>query len=287
MRDRMDKTGGMQDSEGSANADRGGGAAVPERPARIIDSWLMRDGLVLRPDLHVDRTARAIERRFGVGPGVPTRDDLALMIAEGNAVVPEVGAWFPLLEIGVDPEQGIVVAMQTRRPAPALRCETRLAIARDRRRFPTFKGADADVTAADRGAAQDAGDDDAIYLDGDGRVLEAANGAVVAWRGDELLVPDARDRVLESTTVGAMLDHLRGWRAPDPWAVPSPESAHIVEATRARWALFRPDEVDELWYVNALHGITPVVALDGEERPWSAGRLAAWTETARSWWEPT
>ena len=267
--------------EGAASAGAG-----PERPDRIIDSFLVVDGLATRLDLHLWRTWRAVERAFGQGEGVPSWRDLDTMLSQGLAIVPAEGEWFPLFEVRYEPESGITVGMQTQRPAPPRRRATRLAVARDQRRFPTVKGADGERTAADRAAANDAGDDDAVYLDEHGHVLEAANGAVVGWRGNTLCIPEARGRVLPSTTVATMVAHLDGWRPPGPQLPRSLAAERVVDSAEVSWHRFRPDEVDELWYVNALHGLTPVVAFDGHERSFEASRLAAWLETSRNWWEP-
>lgn len=261
-------------------------APASGRPDRIIDSFRVLDGLAVRLDLHVWRTWRAVERAFGQGEGVPTWADLDAMYSRGLADVPTEGDWFPLLEVRHEVGSGIHVTMDPRRPAPETRGYTRLAVARDRRRFPTFKGADAEVTAADRAAARDAGDDDAVYLDARGCVLEAANGAVVGWRGNTLCVPDASDRVLPSTMVAMMAAHLDGWRPPDPQLPRSLSAERIVDSARVEWGPFRPDEVDELWYVNALHGLTPVITFDGRDLPTEPTRLTAWLETSHNWWEP-
>ena len=259
-------------------------AGGPEVP-RIIDSMLVTGGLVNRLDLHLERTHRAIEWAYGRGDGVPSRDELTASYLDGLAQVPEEGDWFPLVEVRPSADGTIATTMLTSRPAPTIRSSTRLAIAADRRRFPAIKGADAEVTAADRGIAVELGDDDALYLDDEGCVREAANGAVVGWRGQTLLIPDEPGRVMPSTTVAAMCSHLDGWRPPDPQLPCSLASQRIVAATRVEHRSFRPDEVDELWYVNALHGFTPVLALDGEVRHAERRRIDAWIEVSANWWE--
>lgn len=260
---------------------RGGG------PTRIIDSFRVSDGISMRLDLHLWRTWRAVEAAFGRGDDVPGWAQLDAMLTQGVAHTPREGEWFPLFEVSWNAHAGVRCSMQAARPAPAARRTTTLAVVRDRRRFPTFKGADAEITAADRGAANDAGDDDAVYLDEAGRVLEAANGAVIGWRGNTLCIPDAPGRMLPSTTVAAMVAHLDGWRPPDPQLPRSLAAERIADSAVARRCLFRPDEVDELWYVNALHGFTPVVCFDGDARAFEPTRLSAWIETSHNWWEPT
>lgn len=268
--------------------DDAGADSLGELPDRIIDSFLVRDGRAQRIDLHLHRTAAAMASAFGEIESVPDFGQLSHMYAESLARVPRQGEWFPLIEVRRDPERGVVVSFNVSRPAPALRTTTRLAIAAERRRFPAFKGADAEVTAADRGSAQDVGDDDALYLDAQGHVREAANGTVIGWRGPTMLVPEFPD-LLPGTTLEAMIEHLTLQRDLRLGVGPSGEMGaerHRLETAEVRGALFRPDDVDELWYLNALHGITPVVSVDGVERSFDAERLAAWRRLADGWWEP-
>lgn len=240
-------------------------------PMTVIDSQLVRNGRAAHPHAHLERFAAALETAFGAI--APDRAQIEAFWREGFAGIPATGAWFPLAQAY---RVGDEVRLEfTVRQAPPVRSTTRLAIAADQRRFPLLKGADGERTASDRAAARDLGDDDALYLDARGRVIEAANGAVIGWRrehteagiADVLVLPDT-DRALPSTTVSAMRASLADA------AVPSRAS---VEA-------FTPDDVDDLWYVNALHGLTPVIAIDGAERAFDEERLAAWRALAEQWW---
>lgn len=240
-------------------------------PSAVIDSQLVRDGRAAHPHAHLERFAAALETAFGVRS--PGRAAVEAFWREGIASIPATGSWFPLAQAYL---VGDEVRLEfTVRPAPPVRATTRLAIAADQRRFPLLKGADGERTAGDRGAARDLGDDDALYLDARGRVIEAANGAVVGWRrertddgvADVLVLPDT-DRALPSTTVAAMRGSL----------------ADAAVPARASVEPFAPADVDELWYVNALHGLTPVVGIDGAERDYDAARLADWRGLAERWW---
>lgn len=258
----------------------------PERrkfPDRVIDSFLVVDGRAARLKLHIDRTAEALEDAFGDRFAVPSREQVRRVYAEGLAKVRRVGAWFPLVEARVIAETQVAIAFNPHRPAPPRRTETRLAIARDHRQFPTLKGADADVTEADRAMARDLGDDDALYLDADGYVIEAANGSVIGWDGTTM-VNTSISGVLDGTTNMAMLDHLQ--RTREMPTLDRDQYELVVNETDVTLNVFRADEVDELWYLNALHGITPVVALDGRERHYDRRRLHAWQAAAATWWEP-
>lgn len=256
---------------------------LPNVPGRIIDSFLVLDGRAIGVELHRRRTVAAVADAFGTGPEVPNDAQLRATYASAFAEIPREGEWFPLFEV-LRVDEGIYsVTVNARRPAPPRRATTKLALASDRRRFPAFKGADGDVAGADRATAREVGDDDALYVDPRGRVIEAANGTVVGWRGNEMFVPDT-SAVLPSTTLGAMTAHLRERRAARSRLEQRGELEPLVDDVRVRSVMFTPDEVDELWYVNALHGITPVVSVDGDERAYAADRLDAWRAAAETWW---
>ena len=115
---------------------------------RVIDSLLVYDRSAVALDRHIERmTAAAAHLGYSA-------EDVAAKYLE----VPDDGAWFPLIEATT--EQLRVVM----RPAPPLRTETRLVTVQDTRKFPTLKGADPGITAADRQHAIDHGADDAAYL---------------------------------------------------------------------------------------------------------------------------
>ncbi|MGO2111581.1 MAG: aminotransferase class IV [Pseudoclavibacter sp.] len=284
------------------------GVRIPAEPvpAAVIDSLLVRDGRAVRPLAHLERFLAATATAFA--DVAPSRAEVDRAWSAGLESIPREGAWFPLIEARRSAGSETVVTVDLIvRPAPPLRETTRLAIAPDRRSFPLLKGADGERTASDRGAAREAGDDDALYLDADGRVIEAANGAVIGWRraaagegggprGGLTLVLPATDRALPSTTVAAMLeelasggrhiDELRDRPAhPEPVGGTARNTARVPPAT-VTVSPFTPDDVDELWYVNALHGITPVVSIDGAERAHDQDLLAAWRAAAEGWWVP-
>ncbi|WP_188726381.1 aminotransferase class IV [Pseudoclavibacter endophyticus] len=268
----------------------------PESPTTVIDSFLVRDGRAVRAGAHLERFVAALTSAFGTE--APSRAAVEVVWGEGIASIPREGDWFPLFQARrmLEAEASGAIALDVSvRPAPPLRTTTRLAVAGDRRRFPLLKGADGERTASDRGTAREAGDDDALYVDAAGHVIEAANGAVIGWRHRPaqpdgpaltLVLPDT-DRALPSTTVAAMLDTLGVPAgpppAPDAGATPD---AHPVPPAAVSVERFTPAEVDELWYVNALHGITPVVSVDGSSRTHDEALLRAWLDAAEGWWQP-
>ncbi|MDO5032815.1 aminotransferase class IV [Corynebacterium sp.] len=140
-----------------------------------VDSFLVRDGRAIRPDLH----------RARWGSGYPELGP-----------VPETGQWFPRVSAsGVE-----------WRPAPPLRTATVLWIGskEDPRRHPQVKGPDLPALGALRAQAQAHGADDALLHAG-GFVREAANAALVFFNGTQPLMAPA-EQILESTTVRASVE---------------------------------------------------------------------------------
>lgn len=143
-----------------------------------VDSFLVRDGRSIRPDLH--------RRRFGAG-----YPDLG--------PVPPRGSWFPrVTDHGVE-----------WRPAPALRSATVLWLPEesDPRTSPTVKGPDLPALLELRERARGHGADDAVLLapGAEPCVREAATSALVFFSGGvPIMAP--RGEILESTTVCATVE---------------------------------------------------------------------------------
>jgi branched-subunit amino acid aminotransferase/4-amino-4-deoxychorismate lyase len=128
------------------------------------------------------------------------------------------------------------------------------------------KGPDLAILAVLREQARTAGADDALLFGPDGTVLEAAHSAVVWWRDDVLCAPAPELPVLPSVTRGLLVELAR---------------AGAVSVNRER--LHRRDlGALEVWGLNALHGIRPVVGWTGTAigtaTPPYIPRLAAWRE---------
>lgn len=257
---------------------------------RVIDSLLVRDGRARAVDRHRTRFQRTLEEAFPDATIILTEqshsqsDDatsadlsttsLGLAWDRLLAEVPGQGSWFPLVEARRGTEDERVELGVELRPAPPLRQQTRLVTMRDRRRYPRWKGADPVITAEDRHTAVTHGADDALYLSNTGRITEAANGAVVGWYGHELLVVSGAE-VLESTTLGLLVEEAESGRA----GVPFTEVRRCPEGLDTAG-------VDELWYLNALHGITAVTQLNGSPMRVDEDRLTVWQHIAESWWRP-
>lgn len=151
----------------------------------IVTSFLLRDGLAVRPDLH--------RARLGCS---------ALLWASLDW--PAAGVWFP--RVSFDGATGDVRVQL--RPAPPLRSFTRLAAqpVLDRREHPRVKGPDLARLAQVRAGAQEQGADDAVLVGNDGTVHECALGALLIREAGAAWLQGPQDHVLESVTVCAAVE---------------------------------------------------------------------------------
>lgn len=191
---------------------------------RMVDSYLVRDGRVVGLSAHEQRFA-------GSAPGEMVVEFLVAV----REVLPVAGSWFPRVEWYGGEEFGLVI-----RPAPPLRNSSSLWLSdlADPRCHPTMKGPDLKVLAHLRNLAVDYRCDDALLIDLDGVVLEAANAAVVFWEGPDTVILPTRP-VLPSVTVHQ--------------TIPLWEDAGIQVIRKDIRQLNLP-----AWCASSLHGWTPV-----------------------------
>jgi branched-subunit amino acid aminotransferase/4-amino-4-deoxychorismate lyase len=219
-----------------------GPACPPPEAALVVDSFLASAGGV--------RDLAEHENRFRRGCGaldLPVAD-LDGFLAAARAELPARGRWFPRLEAHAD---GALVFWV--REAPAQGHEIRLwnPQAPDPRRRPSVKGPDLALLADLRRQAVERDADDALLTGPGGVVLEAAHSALLWWRGEGLEVPDPALPLLPSVTARRLLRVARAGSVP-------------VTPRRCR-----PEDLagTEVWTVNALHGIRPVVGWRGGGPP--------------------
>lgn len=195
---------------------------VGETPL-VVDSYLMREGQVVRWDLHEQRFARSMPI------------DAYPFLAAVRAALPSTGQWFPRIEYYGENHFGLQI-----RPAPALRTTTSLWLSDmpDPRTQPLIKGPDLEILGRFRALAQDHECDDTLLVSADGTVREAANGAVVFWEDPHTVILPVAD-VLPSITVQA--------------SIPLWEKAGIKIRHRKIRHLDLP-----AWCGSALHGWTAV-----------------------------
>ncbi|MFF7274487.1 aminotransferase class IV [Streptomyces griseorubiginosus] len=205
-----------------------------EEPLLVADSWLVREGRVRGLDRHRERFVRSC----GQSAGPPSYRLLEFWAAMTDAL-PRSGAWFPRVEL--TPRQ---VRLRLR-PAPPLGTEIRVWAAgqSDPRTVPRRKGPDLDALAAVRSRATGAGADEAVLVGPTGVVLEAATASVLWWEDDTLCLPPPRLPVLPGVTVALVQERARR------------EGVRVAHRARTLPEL----SGREVWLVNALHGIRPVV----------------------------
>ena len=132
---------------------------------------------------------------------------------------------------------------------------------------PLVKGPDFPALARYRDEYQADGTDDTAIVDSSGAMVEATTGALVAWDGETLSLPTGR--ALPSITL-----HQVFRRASD---------LGIHTETRP----ITPELAAEcpLWFLNSLHGISPVTELhtpSGVIYPPSNPHATAWQQW---WWD--
>lgn len=230
--------------------------------ALVVDSFLVQDGRIHDLDVHLERF-RLSCRALGL---VPDPDRLAAFLAAACRALPVEGRWFPRLEAH---------ARQGCGDRPSLVCWVREAPRRsdrvwlwvppepDPRRAPRVKGPDLVALAGLRESARRHRADDALLRSSSGTVLETAHSALLWWRGDVLCHPDPGLPILPSVTARRLLARARA-------------EGVTVRVERRGWRELLDAEV---WAVNALHGVRPVLgwrSADGDHAaaPTEPRRLA-------------
>lgn len=154
------------------------------------------------------------------------------------------------------------------RPAPAVRETTTLAYhaGKDRRVAPLLKGPDLALFAELKaGIGSDV--DDLIISDTDGACLETTTGALALWNDDVLVLSNRLDKQLPSVTLYQIFQRAR-------------ENGQKIEFA----SIFPADlNAGPVWFLNALHGISPVRQIhvgDTIINPPRHPRESEWV----SWW---
>jgi branched-subunit amino acid aminotransferase/4-amino-4-deoxychorismate lyase len=203
--------------------------------------------------LHVRRFAGACADLLGI----PTQETSTFVDA-AVAQVPVEGRWFPRVELALD--SGVPRFQLWIRPAPSREKAVRLWISKepDRRLLPAVKGIDLNYLARLRHQARRAGADEALILSSDCRLCEGASTSILWWRADTLCAPPDAPSLLRGVTRTIL------WKA--------------VRAAGLRVAFERPEALEldglEVWAVNALHGIRPVIRWVGAPIEAGPGRRA-------------
>lgn len=155
------------------------------------------------------------------------------------------------------------------RPAPEVRETTTLAYraGNDRRVAPLLKGPDLALFAELKAGVETAVDD-LIISDTDGACLETTTGALALWKDDVLVLSDRLDKQLPSVTLYQVFQRAR-------------ETGQKIE-----FASIFPDDLNAgpVWFLNALHGISPVTQIHVTDTVISPPRHPHESEWISWWW---
>ena len=217
-------------------------------PLDVADSWRHSSGRTNGLALHLERFSRS------AGPLPEGFVDKLMPLLNKGELFPRIALSQGLLLLDI-------------RPAPPPRPTTSLTyvLAPDPRTQPKVKGPDFAAFHAYRSRHQVEGTDDTVIVDRHGAMLETTTGALVMWDGDILCVPDGA--WLPSVTMHqvVVLAERLGIRVERRRLTPELAAAH------------------PLWFLNSLHGISPISELHvGDEviTPSAHPTAGEW----RDWW---
>lgn len=222
---------------------------VPDGPLDVADSWRHSNGRTNGLHLHLQRFARSAGQ---LPDGFV--DKLMPLLRDGEL--------FPRIALS----QGLLLLDV--RPAPPPRPTTSLtyAPAPDPRTRPEVKGPDFAAFGAYRSRYQVEGTDDTVVVDKHGSMLETTTGALVMWDGDTLCVPDGV--WLPSVTLHQVVSRAEEMGLPVRRRRITPELAAE-----------RP-----LWFLNSLHGISPVSELNAGDTVITPPAHPSFNEWRDWWW---
>lgn len=199
---------------------------VPDGPLDVADSWRHSNGRTNGLHLHLARFSRVAGR---LPEGYVDR--LMSLLHEGEL--------FPRIALS----QGQLLLDVRSAPSPRSSTALTYAQASDPRTRPEVKGPDFAAFGAYRSRYQVEGTDDAVIVDKDGSMLETTTGALVMWDGDALCVSDGVR--LPSVTLHQVVARAETLGLPVVRRRLTPELA----------------AAHPLWFLNSLHGISPVSEL--------------------------
>lgn len=153
------------------------------------------------------------------------------------------------------------------RPAPAVRETTTLVYGagEDHRQAPLLKGPDLALFAEMKAGVEA---DDVIISDTDGACLETTTGALALWKDDVLVLSERLDEQLPSVTLYQVFMRAR-------------ELGIRIEFA----SIFSDDlAAGPVWFLNALHGISPVTHIHVGEKVIAPPRHPGEAEWISWWW---
>lgn len=227
---------------------------APEVPPPLVaDSWLVADGRVRGLGLHGARFVAAAERFE-----VPTAQTGRFLRAALD-ILPRRGRLFPRVELSRPEAEPRFSVWLRRAPEPTSCVRVWVGRPGDPRAHPLIKGPDLPLLADLRGLARAAGADEPLILGERGEIYEGASTSLMWWRDGVLCMPPEGPHVLPGVT-RALLEYAVARRGQE-----------------SRTEVATPADLDglEVWCVNALHGIRPVVQWVGTDVQPGTARLAA------------
>ena len=231
------------------------GSFIPSQPHPgpfdVADSWRMLG------DAHSNALPLHLQRFESVAGPLPAGFVPAMLQLMGP------GDLFPRISLAAEQLRLDI------RPAPLARPVTRLTYAQapDPRSQPLVKGPDFPALARYRAEYQDDGADDTVIVDSSGAMVETTTGALVAWDGETLVLPTG-------TALPSITLHQVTRRA-----------AALGILTETRPLTLELATACPLWFLNSLHGISPVTELytpTGIIYPPCNPHTATWQQW---WWD--
>jgi branched-subunit amino acid aminotransferase/4-amino-4-deoxychorismate lyase len=223
----------------------------------VADSFLIRDGAVVAPELHRGRFLRDADTQGMVHAPIAFVD-------AAFAALPASGLWFPRLDLTERGELEVWI-----RPAPPLGPTVTLWTSpHDPRTEPGIKGPDIPALAELREGAHEAGADEAVIVDAAGFLADGATTCFVWWRGDILYTQpiSAGGGSRPANRVSSVTVDVVRQMAVEAGLDIREEEIRPIDLARVN-----------LWALNALHGIRGVTEWHaGPELSLDDDRLEAW-----------
>lgn len=234
----------------------------------VIDSWRHRHGKSFGLGQHAARfntSVAAVGAAFSEQQGRAIWQWINAHLSNPDNRSREL---FPRISL-LDFHDGTTCVGFEVRPAPEVRETTTLAYraGNDRRVAPLLKGPDLALFAELKAGVETAVDD-LIISDTDGACLETTTGALTLWKDDVLVLSDRLDKQLPSVTLYQVFQRVR-------------ETGQKIE-----FASIFPDDLNAgpVWFLNALHGISPVTQIHVKDTVISPPRHPHESEWISWWW---
>ena len=228
----------------------------------IIDSWRHRSGKSFGLGQHAARFNAACGSMGSVLPREIWQRIEALLARPENCQ----RELFPRISLLEFPDGTRRIGFEIR-PAPAVRETTTLVYGagEDHRQAPVLKGPDLALFAKMKAGVEA---DDVIISDTDGACLETTTGALVLWKDDVLVLSDRPDKQLPSVTLYQIFMRARDL------------------GKRIEFAPIYPDDLaaGPVWFLNALHGISPVTQIQVGDTVIEPPRHSEEAEWISWWW---